>query len=322
MATEAPANPNAVAKTAPAESAIVASGPRAEDLDKLIIRDVHGRLDLEKYDVPVVVPADFQYTIPKWEKIDGKWQKTVGAVGLTSSGYEYLNRVLGASFFLPDMVPDESGNLVRNPIRRRNGDYFYLRMAAVWYSPIGQLVMATEDIEVDFMTKYIEDRLNAKGAVLALGKTGPELDANGNFVITGLDADAELKAAKALQSGRTFGIRYAQTVVRVRLLKMALGIRQLPDPNGYGPRQRTINVVGFRDKMDPRERQKLAGENSEAIFGRPAEVQSISADEMREVEREDVDDAAEKLDREILDREPVRGEQMAISHPDAEPPEG
>lgn len=306
------------------DSAVAVATPRsvavepAGALDSLVIKDIHGRTDLERIETTVTVPADFQYAIPTWGKLpNGEWGTMPGKVGLTSAGYEYLNRVLGVSFHLPATVPDDEGNLVQNPIHRK--DYIYLRMAAVWYNPIGQLVMATEDIEVDYALTYADTRLNAKGAEVILGADGqPERDANDNFKVKGLDSKAELKAAKALSQLRTFGLRYAQTVVRVRLLKMASGIRELPIDS---PRPFPVKLTGFRDKMDPKARWEQATSNAELVYGRPAEVPTLSHEDLTSIQPDDVDAQTEALDQAILEREPTREPLVSQSHPDAEPPE-
>ena len=132
-----------------------------QDITILSVAQALERPGLERVESVVRIPADYQYAIPRWvhqneitekdiivKRGSGSFHAVADKVGLTIDGYDYVNRVLGASFFLPEFVHDENGDMRRNPIHRK--DYIYLRLAAVWYTPVGQLVYASEDVEVDF----------------------------------------------------------------------------------------------------------------------------------------------------------------------------
>lgn len=283
--------------TAPQPTAGTAIVPAPASMPQPKIVTIAGRGEVERFETEVTIPADFQYAIPIRGKRnpDGTWDNNAAKIGLTADGYEYLNRVLGVSFFLPDMVHDAEGKMSPNPIHRK--DYIYLRLGAVWYNPMGQLCLATEDVEVDFNLTWMDARINSKSAEVVLDEnTGlPAFDAFGNPAVK-LSKDDELKALKTLSQLRTFGPRYAQTVARVRLLKMASGIRSLPLP---APKTIMIRVTGYRDHMEPQKRIEAAGGALTSLYGRPPEVKPLSQAEMVEV-APDVDPDTEVIDRDAV----------------------
>jgi hypothetical protein len=256
--------------------------------------------ELERYETEITIPADYQYAIPiKGKKLpNGDWDNTAAKIGIAADGYDYVNRILGASFFLPEWVHDEQGNPQRNPIHRK--DYIYLRMGAVWYNPTGALQLATEDVEVDFNLTWMDARVNSKSAKVVMddGTGLPAFDTFGNPKVT-LTPDEELKALKTLSQLRTFGPRYAQTVARVRLLKMASGIRSLPATDDGQPHAIKIKVVGFRDKMTPQQRIAKAGGDLSAVYGKKPDVKPLTSAEMDEV-GVDVDPDVEQVDRDAV----------------------
>lgn len=274
---------------------------------------------VERYETVVTLPPNFQYTVGK---------RGHERLAITSDGYDYMNRSLGASFFLPDFVPNEVGEMVRNPIHRK--DYIYMRMGAIWRNEHGQLVGTTEDLEVDFQMTYQQARLESWASQIALddlgqpifGEDGTPLirltdDTSGQYPKTAMDKERD--ALKALMQLRTMGLRYAQTVLRTRLLKVATGIKSLP---GNQPAPVNVRIVGWRDQMAPEERVQAAAAALGGMFakGRPAVEPTLSMEDLRAIEGErDETDLAEALaPREALsDRE--RYEQ-AVSQPVPEPP--
>lgn len=224
--------------------------------------------DLERVEATITIPPDFQYRIPikGVRNPDGSWNNDMAKVGLTVDAYDYLNRVVGASFFLPAMVHDENDVVRHNPIHRK--DYMYLRMGCVWYTPTGQLVLATEDVEVDFNLVWMDARINTKEAVPVLDADGQlRFDAFGNPMLKLTPAD-EMKALKTLSQLRSFGTRYAQSVARVRLLKMATGMRSLPtDVLAPYP----VKVVGYRDKLTAEERINRVTADTSTFAGKPVD---------------------------------------------------
>lgn len=272
----------------------------AQGMSLLGIAGGDGR-EIERIETAVTIPVDYQYAIPiKGKKNpDGTWDNSAAKVGLTADAYDYLNRVVGVSFFLPEWVHNEKGEQQRNPIHRK--DYIYLRMGAVWYSPLGQLLLATEDVEVDFNLTWMDARINSPSASVVIDDTTglPRFDDFGNPAVK-LDPAAELKALKTLSQLRTFGPRYAQTVARVRLLKMAIGIRSLPLTQ---PKAIQLMVVGYRDKLTAQQRIEKAGGDLQTIYGaKPPEVKPLTQQEMEEVAPE-VDPDTEQLDREAIARQ-------------------
>ena len=250
------------------------------------IRSVAGRDDVERYETTVVLPAAYQYVIPGKKKIDNQWVED-NKVGITADGYDYLNRVLGVSFFKPATVVDDTGKIVPNPIHRK--DYIYLSLGAVWYNEAGQLVTHQEDLEVDFMFMYQQARLESYGSELVMRNGEPAINPETGFPILKLkDADAEKKALKTLLQLRSMGMRYAQTVLRTRLLKVALGIKSLPLQQ---PRNFTMRVTGFRDALDPKQREAKVTEGVAAMLGAPAAktAPALSFDELAAIEGIDAD---------------------------------
>jgi hypothetical protein len=212
--------------------------------------------DLERIVTEMTIPPDFQYVIPKWTKTGSRpngdpiFTKEVGKVGISADGYDYLNRALGASFYFPRFVNDENGKEMLNPIHRK--DYIYLRMGIVYYTPVGQLVSQMEDIEVDFRLMYQDKRANAKSAVPLLSDDGAMTwDEAGNPGIR-LSPDDEMKCIRELTRARAFGPRYASTVGRVRLLKLATGLRSLPAEAAGRPFR--VKIVAYRDRLAPEQR--------------------------------------------------------------------
>jgi hypothetical protein len=252
---------------------------------------------LQRFETTVTLPPNFQYIVGKGEK---------ARRSITSDGYDYMNRSLGAMFYLPDLVPDEVGDMVRNPIHRP--DYIYMRMTAVWRNENGQLIAATEDLEVDFKAVYQQARLETWNSEVALDESGQPIfgadgqplikvtsDSGGNYPKSANEKERD--ALKVLMSLRSTGLRYAQTVLRTRLLKVATGIKTLPG-NQVGTVK--VRVVGWRDEMNPQERQDAAEQAMGGMFrARPADAPSLSPAEMRTIEGEDpefsgvpMDDAA------------------------------
>jgi hypothetical protein len=283
-------NPNAIA-TRQAQQALANVG----DAQDMRILNIAGRSDVERIETVVKIPADYQYEIKRKgiKDANGNWVDEA-KVGLTADAYDYLNRVIGVTFFMPEWVHDQEGKQQRNPIHRK--DYIYLRLGAVWYTPLGQLVSATEDVEVDFNLTWMDARINSYSAAVVTGQNGmPLFDDFGNPMVK-LDGKDELKALKTLSQLRTFGPRYAQTVARVRLLKMASGIRSLPISHVA---DFPIKVVGYRDRMTPQERVARAGGDAAALYGRPADIKPLSAAELDEVGTE-VDPDTETIDRDLV----------------------
>jgi len=221
--------------------------------------------DLERIVAEITIPPDFQYVITKNVKDDrtNQWHKEVAKVGITADGYEYLNRALGASFWFPKWVHDEQGEPKRNPIHRP--DYIYLRIGIVYYNPLGQRISTIEDVEVDFKLMYQDKRANARSAKPLLGQNGELLwDEAGNPGLV-LSPEDEMKCLRELTRSRAFGPRYASTVGRVRLLKLATGLRSLPAvAAGHSFK---VKMVAYRDRLSPEQRVAEAAQTLGDIYG-------------------------------------------------------
>lgn len=314
----APANP-----TTPTTAMVPAEPNRgAEAAQDLRVMTVAGRADksLERFETVVTIPADYQYAITKRGKQATERYPAIPdetKVGLTVDGYDYLNRVVGATFFLPEKVHDEKGVLQLNPIHRP--DYIYLRMGAVWYTPLGQLVSAVEDIEVDFEALWQDKRANSWDVKPMLDADGQvRWDAAGRWPLLTVKPEEEIKALRELTRMRSFGPRYAVTVARVRLLKMATGIRSLPIDR-KAPFQ--VRVIGYRDQMQPEQRVAQVAEDTAALYGRPSDIKPLTAAEAAEVDEGGVlDDEAqvEQMEREQVARQ-ERQEPQSTTPPAATP---
>lgn len=276
------------------------------------VTELAGRGDVVRVEAVVALPKSFQYVVPvKVKRGTGEnatWvldtERT--KVGITSDGYDYLNRYLGVSFFLPEFVPDDAGRKVRNPIHRASDGYIYMRMGAVWYNEAGQLVAAVEDLEINPRAIYSAARVEARSAKPVMKDGQPVFDEHGFPMVTMVpysskpadvskaEADEKKALAAYMQVRGTNGMRYCQTVLRTRLTKVALGIKSLP---GWEARDRKVRIVGFRDKMDPVARQAAAEAAMERMFGgsapRPSEPM-LKASEMADIERPDADMRADE----------------------------
>lgn len=267
--------------------------------------------EVERIEQSVLLPAIYQYQIARY----GQAPKVM----LTSDAYDFLNRAMGVQLYQPDWVNDETGKRVRNPIHR--ADYIYLRLIGIWTNDLGQTVSYREDVEVDFKLVYMDARINSKSARVEMDPDGMPKFSESGMPIVKLDPADELKALKALSQLRTFGLRYAQTVAKTRILKTASGIRTLPIAQ---PRSFAIRVVGYRDKLTPEERIKRAEQDLEGVFGRSKRLDEnagLTRDELAEVE--DIIEAGDQTDD--LDRDLIEAAQDIVNEPvdddpDATPP--
>lgn len=245
----------------------------------------------------VIVPKHLQYEVKTGRKQDesGRWNDQY-KVGITSDGYDAINRVVGVQFILPEWVHDEVGERVRNPIHRK--DFIYLRLVGVWYNDLGQLQAYSEDLEVDFMVMYQQARANAiwygpekdpqsgkdlqHKAEMAIATDGKgeviwNDDGTPRFKIM-LPPEQEMKAYQRLLDLRVMGLRYAQTVAKTRIMKVATGIRTLPLDRAKGIK---VKVFGYRDNLTPEQRVEQAQRDQAAIFGRALQAgATLSDDEM------------------------------------------
>ncbi len=324
-------NDQSTALAAPAQRAIqtkvkTGSDGDGQDITVLAVSEALERQGLERIETIVRIPADYQYAIPKWvhqndvtendiivKRGSGSYVAIGDKVGLTIDGYDYVNRVLGASFFLPEYVHDEHDEPKRNPIHRK--DYIYLRLACVWYTPLGQLVYASEDVEVDFRLAYMESRATSKSAKPLMVNGQVDWDEAGNPMLE-LSPDDEMKALKEFANKRNFGPRYAQSVARVRLLKMATGIRSLPIKQ---PQDWPIKFVTWRDQLTAQARIAQVTSDSANLYGKPDETKPMTAAEMAEVgEQGGVDET--DLDREAVERAKEAQTDDAVATAAAETP--
>ena len=246
--------------------------------------------EVERIEQAVMLPPIYQYSISRY----GAAPKVM----LTSDAYDFLNRSMGVQLYQPDWVNDEHGQRVRNPIHR--ADYIYLRLIGIWYNDIGQMVSYREDVEVDFNLVWHDARINSKSARVEMDDKGMPVFGPGGAPVVRLEAQDELKALKALSQLRTFGLRYAQTVAKTRILKTASGVRSLPIAQ---PRPFPIRVVGFRDKMTPDERAKRAEQDLGAVFGnatRLRESDGLNSEELAEMQGVLSEDETEDIERDLV----------------------
>ena len=288
----------------------------SKDVD-LVLPLVSEKARINRGDITVVqavvrIPAHHQYKISagREQGPNGEWS-TKFRVGVTADGYDNINRVVGAQFIVPEWIHDEKGTPVRNPIHR--SDYIYERMIAIWYNDLGQMQAYSEDLEVDYKVLYQQARLSATWKT----EIGPELPSRdggtyrkkdshsasdhtvilrdeGGRAILGPDGtpqfdvilpdDVEAKCIQRLYDLRVTGMRYAQTVLKNRLMKVVTGIRMLPIET---PRDFSINVMAFRDNLTPDQRVERAQLQQREVFGRALQPGgTLTDEEMAQVELE------------------------------------
>lgn len=187
-------------------------------------------------------------------------------------------------------------------------------MYGVWYNDNGQMVMYREDVEVDFKLVYMDARINSKSARVEMDKDGQPVFSESGMPVVKLDASDELKALKALSQLRTFGLRYAQTVAKTRILKTASGVRTLPIQS---KRPFAVRVVGYKDNMTPEARIKQAQQDLSEMFGGGKPVTDaigLNEEEMATIREIESNDVTDTLDATIIDA------QQAEPEPDDERP--
>lgn len=266
----------------------------------------------------VRIPKHHQYkiSIGRTQDADGSWRDAY-RVGVTADGYDNVNRVVGAQFIVPEYIHDEKGERVRNPIHR--ADYIYMRLIAIWYNDLGQMQAYSEDLEVDYKILYQQARLNAtwddetipevqgKGGkkyrpkAKALDHTIVLRDKDGRAILgpdgtpqfdVVLPDHVEARCIQRLYDLRVTGMRYAQTVLKNRLMKVVTGIRMLPIDS---PRDCTVSVMAYRDDLTPTQRVERAQLEQRQVFGKALQPGSTLTDEeLNQTE----------LDPGLMDKEP------------------
>lgn len=256
-----------------------------------IARMGEGARAAERLELKVQIQPWMQYVVGK-------------TLGITGEGYLYINRLLGVEFRPTEKVPDAEGNLVLNPIHKR--DYIYLRLAGWGYNDVGQLSMYVEDVEIDFLLRYQSLIVHSYSYMLKGGtvqsveddegskRTSVKMDGaalmGGAMPEFTVDEKDVIKAQRELYRLRNFGLRAAFSVAQIRILKQFTGIKSLPwqkgDPNSseqqgteWDPRAQTkvprilpkphpvtIGLVAYRDQLTPDERFKRAMESKDVLF--------------------------------------------------------
>ena len=298
------------------QTTAVAKRDQTSDLPSPLVSEKQriNRGDITVVQAVVRIPAHHQYKIAagREQLENGKWG-TKYRVGVTADGYDNINRVVGAQFIVPEYIHDEQGVKVRNPIHR--SDYIYERMIAIWYNDLGQMQAYSEDLEVDYKVLYQQARLSAtwktedpnapekrdrdgntyreKVSHNATDNTVILRDDNGRAILgpdgtpqfdVVLPDDVEAKCIQRLYDLRVTGMRYAQTVLKNRLMKVVTGIRMLPIE---APRDFSINVMAFRDNLTPEQRVERAQLQQREVFGRALQPgATLSDEEMAAVELE------------------------------------
>lgn len=304
MAPKAANPPEQEPKVAEQQSTAVATRPKAEVAELPAptsnIIEVAKQGDVERVVQSVVIPPIYQYSISRY----GQAPKVM----LTSDAYDYLNRTMGVQLYQPDWVHDEQGNRVRNPIHR--ADYIYLRMLGIYWNDLGQMTSYREDVEVDFKLVYMDARINSKSAKVEMDDEGQPKFSQSGMPMIKLDQDDEKRALKALSQLRTFGLRYAQTVAKTRILKVVSGIRTLPIPQ---PAPFAVRVVGFKDNLTPDQRIKKAEADLAAMFGPGSKVDDqtgLSTEELEQLRDIEGMDATEDIEREMVDAAVLTSEEQ------------
>lgn len=295
--------------SAPPNRALAKTEPRAVDLDVPVSRVTSAveKGGIEMVKAEIGIPIHHQYKIAAGrEQVNGEWRDKY-RVGVTADGYDYINRFVGAQFFVPEFIHNEKGEQVRNPIHRR--DFIYERMVAIWYNDLGQMQAYSEDLEVDYQVLYQQTRLNStwyvgtqgneKDVIFTSGggktsgrqrmtalsnvriKRAPDgvaiLDDLGNpsFDVI-LPDEMEARCLQRLYDLRATGLRYAQTVLKNRLMKVITGVRMLPINE---PRPFKITVMAYRDALTPEKRMDKVYADQESVFGKTLQRGATLSDE-------------------------------------------
>lgn len=289
----------------PNPSAVAVAEPQRSDLEIPVSKvvDTISKGGIEMIRAEIRIPVHHQYKIAAGgEMVDGRWVDKF-RVGVTADGYDYINRFVGAQFLVPDFIHNEDGKQVRNPIHRR--DYIYERMVAIWYNDLGQMQAYSEDLEVDFQVLYQKDRLNSVWYVDDQGKVWPNKGAKDlkRTKVTAMDDirikrnpdgtavlgddggpvfdvvlpdSIEGKCLQRLYDLRSTGMRYAQTVLKNRLMKVITGVRMLPIEQ---PRPFSIAVMAYRDSLTPEKRMEKVIQDQQSIFGKALQKGATLSDE-------------------------------------------
>ena len=118
----------------------------------------------------------------------------------------------------------------------------------------------------------------------------------------------EAECLKRLYDLRATGLRYAQTVLKNRLMKVVTGIRMLPTDE---IRPVAVEVISFRDTLTPEQRIQRAQLTQREVFGKALQPGATLNDE--ELQNINVD----------LDKDDVVEPEAVVKNvsPDAEPEE-
>jgi hypothetical protein len=244
---------SAVATRGDSDVATVNPDVVVADAIKSVARiDGSGHTDLVRIAIRVPLAPYYQYQIRGPGRKIGPGQDDWAnpyTVGIRAAGYLFLNKVAGIQLELPDVVPDENGKLVRNPIHR--DEKIYLRQVGIGYSDMGQLTSYSADVELDFRQIWEAERLKKKSAKVKIGEDGlPAMGPHGLPIVT-LDQDDEKVALLSW---------YGLTTIR------EYEGREEPLTTQY------VTIVAWRDKLTPDERLARARATSEAVFGAPAHL--------------------------------------------------
>ena len=197
----------------------------------------------ERIESKVIIPKDALYNVPKWnaqlKKFEPCWRPD-------STAYDLINRVMGVQFDQPETMVNEIGEVVGNPILRK--DYVKLRLVGYWYNNAGLPVKYSEDVEINFWTLFTQKLMKSSSSEITNKNDQHStcIDEE-NSVYIKVSKEDYKKAWAFLIDKRAFATRYAYTVAKRRILKTATGIA-IVHPKKVGQYEvAVIPVVSYRN---------------------------------------------------------------------------
>ena len=199
--------------------------------------------EFERIESKVVIPKDALYNIPKW---DPQTRRKVDCWRPDSTAYDLINRVMGVQFDQPDTMVDEHGDVVGNPILKK--DYVKLRLAGYWYNNAGLPMKYVEDVEINFWVLFTQKLMRSESSEITNKKTDHSICVDEeNSVYIKVSASDYKKAWAFLIEKRAFATRYAYTVAKRRILKTATGVAVVHPKRVGNHDLAVIPVVSYRN---------------------------------------------------------------------------
>ena len=230
--------------------------------------------NFERIESKVLIPKDALYNIPKW---DPQTKRKVDCWRPDSTAYDLINRVMGVQFDQPDTMVDEHGDVVGNPILKK--DYIKLRLVGYWYNNAGLPMKYVEDVEINFWVLFTQKLMRSNSSEITNKKTDHSICIDEeNSVYIKVNAGDYKTAWAFLIEKRAFATRYAYTVAKRRILKTATGVA-IVHPRKIGNHElAAIPVVSYRNLMGGDIKQHAKDINSKMYKDDKKEMETIESE--------------------------------------------